>query len=246
MQHQTWNSLGGQAPSLVSLTRFRSFGRFTRAQAPSFTGETPVPPTLRLGVPAPYTSSVSTRCLVSAQATPSLRSGVAWADTTVSSSFLLLHGTTVADNIVVWCSDHQSESTCSTKHKTHSGDKPPRSSPSLAFARSVGSSGSDGGLTGATKHRTPPVGRGRRLVAPLPPSQPSSPKAVSATVLTSSHKGRLICARGTSPLARLCYRSSVEERWFGSAIQRRGRTQHYALSYCPRQKAVKPYLSAGA
>jgi hypothetical protein len=78
------------------------------------------------------------------------------------------------------------------------------------------------------------------------PSQPSSQKAVSAIVLTSSHKGRLICARGTSPLARLCYRSSVEERLFGSAIQRRGRTQHYALSYCPRQKAVEPYLSAGA
>ena len=52
----------------------------------------------------------------------------------------------------------------------------------------------------------------------MPPSPPSSPKAVSATVLTSSHKGRLICARGTSPLARFCYRSSVEERWFGSAI----------------------------
>ena len=59
--------------------------------------------------------------LVSAQATPSLRSGYAWADTTVSSSFLLLHGTAVADNIVVWCSDHQSESTCSTKEQQHTG-----------------------------------------------------------------------------------------------------------------------------
>ena len=104
------------------------------------------------------------------------------------------------------------------KHGTRSGAAPPRSSPSLAIARSVGSSGSDGGLTGATKHRTPPVGRGRRLVAPLPPSPPSSQKAVSATVLTSSHKGRLICARGTSPLARFCYRSSAEEMWFGSAM----------------------------
>ena len=149
--------------------------------------------TLRLGVPAPYTSSVSARCLVSAQATPSLRSGVAWADTTVSSSFLLLHGTATADTVVVRCSDHQSESTCSTKHKTRSGDKPPRSSPSLACARSVGSSGSDGGLTGATKHRTPPVGRGRRLVAPLPPSPPSSPKSVSCTLFVNSQGAGLIC-----------------------------------------------------
>ena len=107
-----------------------------------------------------------------------------------------------------------------TTHGTRSGDKPPRSFPSLAKVRSVGSSGSDGGLAVATKHRSPPVGRGRRLVAPLPPSQPSSQKAVSCTLFVNSQGAGLICARGTSPLARLCYRSSAEEKWFGFVLVR--------------------------
>ena len=34
-------------------------------------------------------------------------------------------------------------------------------------------------------------------------------------------------------LRRLCYRSSAEEMWFGSVTDTRGRTQHFALSYCP-------------
>ena len=64
-------------------------------------------------------------------------------------------------------------------HGTRSGATPPRSSPSLAVARSVGSSGSD--------------------VNKLP-SQPSSQKAVSATVLTSSYRGWHFCVRGLRPL----------------------------------------------
>ena len=104
-----------------------------------------------------------------------------------------------------------------TTHKTRSGASPPRSSPSLAIARSVGSSGSDGGLTVAIKHRSPPVGRGRRLLAPLPPSQPSSQKAVSCTLFASSQGAGLICARGLRPLARFCSLSSAVEALFGSA-----------------------------
>ena len=45
--------------------------------------------------------------------TPSRWSGVITADTTDSSSFLLLIGTAVTDNFVVGCSDHHAESTCS-------------------------------------------------------------------------------------------------------------------------------------
>ena len=69
----------------------------------------------------------------------------------------------------------------------------------------------------------------------------------SGSVLCSKDGGALSTMRyRTAPVLRFCYRASAEERWFGSVKQRRGRTQHYALSYCPRQKAVKPYLSAGA
>ena len=162
------------SPSLAFARSVVSLGR----KRPRSRGKPPYPQHCGL-VSLPRHFLVVCYSLVSAQATPSLRSGVAWADTTVSSSFLLLHGTAVADNIVVWCSDHQSESTCSTKHGTRSGDKPPRSSPSLAVARSVGSSGSD--------------------VNKLP-SLPSSQKAVSAPVLTSSYRGRLFCVRGLRPL----------------------------------------------
>ena len=70
--------------------------------------------TLRIGVSAPSTSSVSACCLVSARETPSRWSGVITADTTVSSSFLLRNGTATADTFVVRGSDHQSESKCAT------------------------------------------------------------------------------------------------------------------------------------
>ena len=42
---------------------------------------------------------------------------------------------------------------------------------------------------------------------------------------------------------RLCYRSSAEEKWFGSVTEGRGRTQHYALSYSPRPSALLSFVS---
>ena len=136
---------------------------------------------------------------------------------------------------------------------SRSGASPPRSSPSLAIARSVGSSGSD--------------------VNKLP-SQPSSPKAVSALVLTSSHKGWLFCVRGLRPLThadsrcmlpmwvpdagsrcglpmwapdvgsrRLWFRSSAEERWFGSVNDGRGHPHHFAISDAPVPSALVSFVS---
>ena len=52
-------------------------------------------------------------------------------------------------------------------------------------------------------------------------------------MLTSSHKGRLFCVRGLRPLTRLWSRSSVGERLLGFVNETRGRTPHFARSYCP-------------